>query len=628
MNKNQAFKKLLATRRLPTPSTIALEIMRISTSETASLNDVADIVEKDPALSGKFLKYANTALFAASEPIVSVRRGIVRLGTDVVMGLALGFSLLSKNKGGRCKHFDYGAFWSGSLAMAVAARGLAEIRTVLDPEELFIFGLLSQIGRLALASVYPQEYGEILAAHPTEPELHIQENTEFGIDHVEVSMELFREWGLPKKYIEAIALLERQTPEDGDFGGSLELLDLLRLSRLIMQICMMELPLKEKVAAAEKLAEENAIRPEEFNTLFDRIISRWQEWSLLFQIPTQECSSYAGIKSISNGEYSPNSTNDQDMFCILVVDSDPLTLRSLESLLAKSATTIFTAGNGDNALQLSIQHQPDLVLIDWHMPDMSGIELCRILRKTEFAQHLYIIMLTSNGSDDQLVQAFEAGADDYVVKPFTPKVLEARIRGGKRLVRYQAKINQDRTVIQDYANRLIAVNKKFHTMAMTDELTGLPNRRCVAERLQEMMSESARFGNTITCIMIDIDHFKQINDTYGHESGDIVLQELTGIFKNKSRTYDIISRIGGEEFLVISNRNSLQESAIFAERLRQEVAGHEIVLRDQAIRITISLGVAIMTPDMAEGNALIWMADRALYQAKNNGRNRVEIIEG
>ena len=235
------------------------------------------------------------------------------------------------------------------------------------------------------------------------------------------------------------------------------------------------------------------------------------------------------------------------------------------------------------------------------MPDMSGIELCRTLRKTEFAKHLYIIMLTGNESDDELVQAFEAGADDYVVKPFNPKVLEARIRGGKRLVRYQEKMNQDRAVIQDYADKLTAVNKKFHTMAMTDALTGLPNRRCAMERLEEMMSESNRFGNTISCIMIDIDHFKQINDTYGHECGDLVLQEISGVFKTKSRTYDMISRIGGEEFLVISDRNSLQESAIFAERLRQEVARHEIVLTDQTIRITISLGVAAMTPGYVRG---------------------------
>jgi two-component system cell cycle response regulator len=234
-------------------------------------------------------------------------------------------------------------------------------------------------------------------------------------------------------------------------------------------------------------------------------------------------------------------------------------------------------------------------------------------------------MLTATESDDELVQAFEAGADDYVGKPFSPKVLEARIRGGKRIVRYQGKMHQDRAVIQNYADKLTAVNKKFHTMAMTDPLTGLPNRRYAMERLEEMMSESNRFGNTLSCIMIDIDHFKQINDTYGHDCGDMVLKEISGIFKRKSRTSDAISRIGGEEFLVISDRNSLHETVVFAERLRKEIAEHEIALIGQTIRISISLGVAIMTPDTTDGNSLIMLADRALYCAKKNGRNRVEV---
>ena len=624
---NQVFKDLLATRKLPTPSTIALEIMRLSTSETTSLSDIADIVEKDPALSGKLLQYANTALFAITAPVVSIKQAIVRLGTDIVMGLALGFSLLSKNREGRCEHFDYGGFWSGSLAMAMAARCLAEMQAGFDPDELFVCGLLSEIGRLALASIYPQKYSEILAANLTEPALLLEEYKEFGIDHAEVSMELLREWGIPKGYIEAITLLKQQTPEEISGGEKPDLLNLLRLSRLMAKMCVMELPLQEKIAAAEELAAQHTMSSEEFGILLDRILLRWQEWCLLLEIPARECSSSTRIESIGMAGQRPSPIDGEEPFCILAVDDDPLTVKSLKALFEKDATTILTAESGDEALLLAIHHQPDLIITNWHMPDMSGVEFCRTLRKTEFAKHLYIIMLTATESDDELVQAFEAGADDYVGKPFSPKVLEARIRGGKRIVRYQGKMHQDRAVIQNYADKLTAVNKKFHTMAMTDPLTGLPNRRYAMERLQEMMSESTRFGNTLSCIMIDIDHFKKINDTYGHDCGDIVLKEISAIFKMKSRTSDTISRIGGEEFLVISDRNSLHESVVFAERLRKEIADHEIALIGRTIRISISLGVAIMPPDMSEGNSLIMLADRALYSAKKNGRNRVEIAQ-
>jgi diguanylate cyclase (GGDEF)-like protein len=621
---HQVFKKLLATRNLPTPSNIALKIMRLSGSKTASLDTIADLVEKDPALSGRILKYANTALFAAPLPEVSIRKAVVRLGTDTVMGLALGFSLLAKNRKGRCENFDFPAFWSTSLAMATAARGLAEIRTEFDPDELFICGLLSQIGRLALACIFPQEYSKLLEIKPNETELLVLETREFGINHPEVSLELFQEWGLPKRYIEAMASNEKPPSAIIAEGCDTSLSQLLQLARLMAMICMMESPLSEQIAEAEELARKNSLSGAEFTALFDKIISNWQEWSLLFQIPVQDCSSYVTIKSIGEDQ-KPVIEEGKDSFRILVVDDDILSLRALELLLANSTDTILCAENGDEALRIAIQYQPDLVITDWQMPGMNGIELCRTLRKTEFAKHLYIIMLTANEKDDELIQAFDAGADDYVVKPFNPKVLKARIHGGKRLVEYQEMMNRDQAIIRDYTHKLATINKKLHTMAMTDALTGLPNRRSAMERLQEMQSECKRFGSTLSCIMIDIDNFKKINDTYGHESGDLVLKKISDLFIMKSRGYDIVSRIGGEEFLIVSNHNTLHEATVFAERLRKEVADQQIAVRGQTLQITISLGVAAVSPEMPEIESLLHLADKALYNAKRGGRNRVEV---
>jgi len=385
----------------------------------------------------------------------------------------------------------------------------------------------------------------------------------------------------------------------------------------------MESPLSEQIAEAEELARKNNLTDDEFTSLFDKVISRWQEWSLLFQIPAQDCSSYAKIKSI--GEDQKPAGENKESFCILIVDDDIMSLHALEVLLANSTDNILCAENGDDALRLAIQFQPDLVITDWQMPGMNGIELCKTLRKTEFAKHLYIIMLTANEDDDELVQAFEAGADDYVVKPFNPKVLKARIRGGKRLVKYQETMNRNQEIIHDYTHKLAAINKKLHTMAMTDALTGLPNRRSAMERLAEMQSECNRFGNPLSCIMIDIDNFKQINDTYGHESGDIVLRKISDFFIMKSRGYDIVCRIGGEEFLIVSNRNTLHEATVFAERLRKEVADYQIEVKGKLLQITISLGVAAVSPERPETESLLQLADDALYHAKRGGRNRVEV---
>ena len=618
----QVFKNMLATRNLPTPSRIALEIMRLSSNKNIPLNDIDDIVDKDPALSGKLLQYANTALFASTGPVISIRKAIVRLGINVVMGLALGFSLLSKNRQGRCENFDYDRFWSGSLATAIAARGLAEIRTGFDPDELFVCGLLSQIGRLALASIYPQKYSTILEGKPSDSELLLQESGEFGIDHVELTVALFQEWGIPERYSEAWTLLKQYPPEDFWTTGLPDLINLLRLARMIAQICMTDTPSRKDVSATEALALQNAIAPVDMTALFGRTIACWQEWSILFEIPARECSPESLIAPMETAEPLPGE--NREPFCILAIDDDPQTLQTLKNLLANNASSILIAENSDKALRLAIQYQPDLIIANWHMPDISGLEFCRMLRRTEFAKHLYIIILTASESDDELVQAFDAGADDYVGKPFIPKVLEARVRGGRRIIGHQEKMHRDRAIIQHYADQLTAVNKRFHTLAMTDSLTGLPNRRFAMERLQERISESKRSGSTFSCIMIDVDHFKQINDTHGHESGDLVLKEIAAVFKRKSRASDTISRFGGEEFMVISDLSSLDETLLFAERLRQQVADHEIIVQETTIRITISLGVAILPPDVTDGSSLILLADQALYNAKRNGRNRVE----
>ena len=231
-----------------------------------------------------------------------------------------------------------------------------------------------------------------------------------------------------------------------------------------------------------------------------------------------------------------------------------------------------TAEDGEEALEMAVEQLPQMIITDWRMPGINGLELCKVLRRTSITEHVYIIMLTGCETDEELIQAFDAGADDYVVKPFTPKVLEARIRSGERLIRYQRTINHDRELIQQYVSRLAAANRQLLTMAMTDSLTNLPNRRSAMTRMKDAVAESKRFNEKLSCIMIDLDHFKEINDTYGHDSGDLALKDVAAIFISKARSYDMVSRTGGEEFLVISGRTDLAEAVQLAERLRVAVA--------------------------------------------------------
>lgn len=329
----------------------------------------------------------------------------------------------------------------------------------------------------------------------------------------------------------------------------------------------------------------------------------------------------------SHSEHTLIAGQEEKPLKILVVDDDPMTLMGLKKMLESGGKKVYTAENGDDALSLALEALPDMIITDWRMPKVSGIDLCKILRSTSITQHIYIIMLTGKESDEEHIQALDAGADDFVIKPFTPRVLAARMNSGERIIRFQQKISQDHEVIQKYAARLAAANRKLETMAMTDALTGLPNRRSALNRLKEEVSESLRHKTPLSCIMIDIDHFKLINDGYGHDIGDRALKEIADIFGTTARSYDMVSRIGGEEFLVICARSTLSESRQLAERLRHAIHTLRISLEEHTIQTTISLGVSSWHEDMSSGEDMTKAADRALYRAKQRGRDRVEVEE-
>jgi len=626
MENSEVYKRLTAESKLPSPSEVVTEVMRLCYSESSSLLDIANVVETDPALSARFLKYANSALMGNTVLITSVQRAAVRIGIRGMASMALSFSLLSQQNKCECREFNYHRYWSKSLAHAVAARALAQNAKNFDPDELFTCALLSHIGELAFATAFPNEYADILSGSPGARELLEEEQRIFELDHHTLSAEMFLDWGLPRKFSQAVRIHESYVADDEEDEELSELIEILYLSLQIANICLLDLPLSISFDAVEKLAENYSIPAKEFGAFFEQIVLTWQEWGYLFQIPTQQCPLYQQLKSLDANSIEAQVRNRQETdILLLAVDDDPLTLLNLTRILGSENRQIVTAENGKQALQIALEQRPEMVITDWRMPQMDGLELCKALRHEPTTQHTYIIMLTGAEADDELVQAFDAGADDYVVKPFTPKVLEARIRGGERLIRYQRKINSDREVIQKYAERLGVANRKLHTMAMTDALTGLPNRRNALARLKDVVAESSRYGDKLSCIMIDIDHFKNINDTYGHDNGDLVLKEVTQIFIKNARSYDMVSRMGGEEFLVISTRSDREESLQLAERLRSAVEKHVIQLDDSTVaRVTISAGVASWSDKYVNGGELIKAADNALYQAKRKGRNRVE----
>jgi diguanylate cyclase (GGDEF)-like protein len=284
----------------------------------------------------------------------------------------------------------------------------------------------------------------------------------------------------------------------------------------------------------------------------------------------------------------------------------------VERALSEEQFAIFFAKSGREAMSLFSEHQPSLVITDWMMPDLSGIELCEHIRHQTLQTYAYIIILTGITEKNKVVKGLAAGADDYLTKPFHPEELLARVGVGRRII--------------ELHRQIAAKNRLLEEMALTDSLTGLPNRRVLEDWAVRQVSGADRYGFDFWVIMADIDHFKVVNDTYGHEAGDAVLKRFAQILKTNTRLCDICARIGGEEFLIILTHTNQEGAVLAIERIRKHLETERFRFGPGETAITASFGVAKYCRHQAQDfTKLLAQADVALYSAKRNGRNRVEI---
>ncbi len=298
---------------------------------------------------------------------------------------------------------------------------------------------------------------------------------------------------------------------------------------------------------------------------------------------------------------------------ILIAEDDPVTRKLLEAHLAKWGHEIVVCSDGAQAWQvLRGEDPPKLVVLDWMMPEMDGVTLCSEIRKLEKQPYTYVILLTSKSLKEDVVAGLEAGADDYIIKPFDVHELKVRIRAGTRIVRLQ--------------EDLISALRASEFQASHDALTGLWNRRAILDKIQQELDRSGREGTNLGLVICDVDHFKQVNDNYGHLAGDAVLRELAKRINSSLRSYDSVGRYGGEEFIILIPGRDGVGAAESAERLRASVADLSMQINEGEFRCTMSFGAtALNGREHFDLNSLIREADEALLLAKNRGRNRVEL---
>jgi diguanylate cyclase (GGDEF)-like protein len=299
-------------------------------------------------------------------------------------------------------------------------------------------------------------------------------------------------------------------------------------------------------------------------------------------------------------------------FRIVVVEDDPSILRLLDKVLGSKEMEVITCPTGTEGIATLETVEWDLCILDRGLPDMDGMEICRRIKANARFDAHQVIVLSGYGSLDARVEALDLGADDYIIKPFHPLELLARVNASRRVVEMQ--------------KQLVAMAERLEELSVRDALTGVYNRRHFGTALHNAFDHSTRYQRPLSVAIIDVDRFKNINDSLGHQAADVVLAEVAKRFTRSVRSTDYLARYGGEEFVALLPETELDDALCFAEKLRQEVAAAPVELADgSAVPVTVSVGAASLSHTTFTTPAeMVAAADLALYRAKHNGRNRVE----
>lgn len=550
---NQEFEAFRSHGKLPSPRGIALQIIQLADKDDITVQQIARLISSDPALAGRIIKVANLLVHREGRPVASIVDAVTVQGIRSVRQLALSLSLIDNFRTGVCSGFDYQRFWTHSACTGIAAQQIISKMQLGVADEAFLLGLLSQVGQLALATISPEKYATVLAQ--SSGNLLELERATFGMDHNQITAAMLSDWGMPELFQDISLYIEQ--PESSKFHEGergWRLLQLFHFSNCLADVCVSP-PMERyrQIPGLLLLATRSGIETGVFIEIGNQVISGLADWGNLLgiempRLPSfEEMISSASMTSELSGVAAlPGVTSFR--LRILLVDDDRTTLILYKALLEKSGHAVTIASNGREAMEIVRQSPPQLIISDWMMPEMDGIEFCRELRKNPDWNNIYVFIVTSQESTEKLIEAFEAGVNDYLPKPINPRVLAARLRSAQRIIQMQEAQEADRLQLRQFADELAQSNKRLQELALTDALTGLPNRRYGMERLEQEWALASRSGRPVCCMMVDIDHFKRVNDTYGHQTGDEALKLVARTLQQAARKQDVVCRLGGEEF--------------------------------------------------------------------------------
>lgn len=615
-------EEIARLHELPSPRGVALELMRLAHKDDVAIAQLARLAQADPALAGRLIRAANSPALGVRRPTASLTEAMLRLGVSAVRQLAVAFSLLEHYASGPCGAFDYRRFWTESLLRALAGQTLAARLRLAAPEEAFTCGLLAQVGRLGLATAYPAQYAEVLRAAPDEDDaLRAAERARLALDHVALTVSMLQSWGMPPPLLQAIEAHFAPPAARLEEGSRLE--RLARLLELAQQVARAGACAPQAKRACSRSALLAAARlgvdAEALEALAGEVAHHAKEWAPLFGLaaPLAPLLALAG----SGDEPAGVPPAPAPAPPVLLVHSGDAA-SSVRQALAAEGLAAAQVRSGREALQHCAQSLPELVIADCRHTEPSAAEFARALRAGAGPRPLYLLLLADSRTEEQALAAVAEGADDFLCAPFDARLLRGRLRTALRALRREQELARDNEAIRRLATELALNNRRLHQAALTDPLTGLPNRRYALARLEQECAAARRRGAALACLAVDLDHFKRVNDEHGHEAGDAVLARVAQAMRAAVRLHDCVCRLGGEEFLVILPDASPGDARVLAERLRRAV--EELIHRTDAgaaLALSVSVGVAAQESGGCAPQALLRRADEALLHAKRAGRN-------
>jgi diguanylate cyclase (GGDEF)-like protein len=614
--------RILATLRdsrepLPSPNAVALELMRLVERRDVGVFEVCRVAKGDPVLVGKAVRLANSALYAGLRPTAALEDAVMRIGVAALARLAVGLSLVHTH-GARLGGFELEPYWRRSLARALVLQQLARRRHVLPVSEAFSLGLLAEIGQLGmLAALGGQALGETEAAEAGEDVLDWQRRR-WGFDQAEASAALLQTWNFPQRlWLALLPLAQVQTqPQDaqaelaamvGVARGLAGALDEQRRLQDLPGLCM----------AALRLGLDEAV----LLGLLDQMREDFADLAAVLDMKVSQQHAQQEFQRLraSLGTVAPE--DPARAASVLLAGPAPCARTDLHEALRAEGFHVLAEPDLGAGFERARTCLPEAVVLDAdHLP-IETVELCRQLREHDSAR-LYLLLLGDSLDADGLLQALRAGANDVLPGGASAEMVAAKLRPGVRVVRMISALERERAQAHGRQRELAALNARLREAAYSDELTGLPNRRALDEFLARAWEHATAHGTALSCVLLDLDHFKLINDTHGHEVGDRVLRAVARTLQRHSRSDDLLARWGGEELVLACPGVPPEVAAGLAERMRAAVQG----MQEGLPPVTLSAGVAQAAP--GEGDAVAAMlraADRALLQAKREGRNRIVV---